>query len=329
MTNKNRKPIIAVAGVSLAFSLAFTGMVGCNQQPAGGAETTTLASMGSDVVTDPFGSTVTPESSDPAGTTVTTAPEETTTEPAPQFVEVNETVYVTFKRPENKVNIRKGPGKQYDAVGEAKDGTKFTRVKYSSTWSAVLIDGVEYYVSSDCLSTKAPLEFNPYDGTVYVATDNANLRSKPDLEYSEIDAVAVKNQALVAIGISVDGKWYKISYEKNTGDRVYLYISASVVTTTQPGSEKPDDGFIPLSKQIKVIDGKQVNVRSAPLIPEPETKDNTNSIGLAIGGQVFTVVAVSPDGGWYRIKFTPENGTEGEYYITAKSQFVADVTSGK
>lgn len=321
MTNKNRNPIIAVAGVSLAFSIAFTGMVGCNQQPAGGAETTTLASMGSDVVTDPFGSTVTPESSDPAGTTGTTAPEETTTEPAPQFVEVNEVVYVTFKRPENKVNIRKGPGKQYDAVGEAKDGTKFTRVKYSSTWSAILIDGVEYYVSSDCLTTKAPLEFNPYDGTVYVATENANLRSKPDLEYSEIDAVAVRNQALVAIGVSVDGKWYKISYEKNTGDRVYLYISASVVTTKQAGGEQPDDGFTSLSKQIKIT-AESLYVRSAPSSDNKET-----IVGTALKDQVFTVVAVSPDGSWYRIKFTPENGTEGEYYISASSNYVVDVTA--
>lgn len=306
MTNKNLKPVIAVAGVSLAVSLVFTGLVGCKNNPGSDDETTTLPSI--------YEST-----SDPVGSNsgeVTTAEVTTEAETEPEYTEVNETVYVTVA----SVNIRKGPGTKYDSIGVATEGQTFTRVKHSASWSVVLVEGEEYYISSDCLSTTNPsstdITFEPIDKVIYVTVDNANVRTKPNLETSEIKYVAVKDQALTAIGISSDKKWYKINYldtEKN--EEHVLYISASVVTADKAGSD-----FLDLNKKITVLVEK-LSIRTYPSTKETES----TVIAVAVKDQVLDVIGVSPDGNWYMIKHKLSTGAEGTYFVTAGSNYVKDV----
>lgn len=309
--NKNLKPVIAVAGVSLAVSLAFTGLVGCNNTPAEGDETTTLPSI-YDTTTDPAGSGTVPGPDATTDEITTKAPET-----APTYTEVNETVYVIVA----SVNLREGPGTGYASHGIASEGQSFTRIKYSESWSVVKdSEGNEYYISSDCLSTKSPsstdVTFEAIDTTVYVTVEKANVRTKPDLENSEVKYVAVKDQAITAIGISTDGKWYKVNYldtEKN--EEHVLYISASVVTAKKAGSD-----FTKTEKQIKVIVEK-VSIRTYPSTKEEES----TIIAVAVKDQVLNVIGVSPDGNWYMIKYELADGSTMDYFVTAGSTYVADV----
>ncbi|MBO5270480.1 MAG: SH3 domain-containing protein [Clostridia bacterium] len=307
MTNKNLKPVIAVAGVSLAVSLVFTGLVGCKNNPGSDDETTTLPSI-YESTSDPVGS----NSGEVTTDEVTTA-EET----EPEYTEVNETVYVTVA----SVNIRKGPGTKYDSIGVATEGQTFTRVKHSASWSVVLVEGEEYYISSDCLSTTNPsstdITFEPIDKVIYVTVDNANVRTKPNLETSEIKYVAVKDQALTAIGISSDKKWYKINYldtEKN--EEHVLYISASVVTAEKAGSD-----FLDLNKKIVVL--QQIKIRNYPSFDDKESL----MVAVAVKDQILDVVGVSPDGNIYMIKYKSDTVKEGFYFVTANPTYVKDVES--
>ena len=301
--NRNMKPVIAVAGVSLALSIAFTGLVGCSDQ--GDAKDTTLPSMYDTTTADPSVTTAEPTVTTDAATT------------SAEWIEVNETVYVTV----DSVNLRKGPGKNYDVVGIATKGDSFTRVKYRGDWSLLVKDGEEVYISSDCLSTTDPTEvalvFNPIDTTLVVNVESANLRSAPSTE-SEIKAVVTKDTELVAIGVSVDGKWYKISYVNPQNETQTLYVSASVV---DPEDEVPGADFTAISKKVKVL-VDQLAIRT---IPSTDTDSGSVAVAYAAKDQVFTVTGVSPDGKWYMIKYTPQGGTEGNYFISAGANYVADV----
>ena len=303
--NKNLKPVIAVAGLSLAFSVAFTGLVSCDKGGNGGDETTTNPSI--------YDSTA-----DPAATSDPTASssDETTADPN-EYVEVDETVYVTVEQ----VNLRSEPKAiESTYVTTGYYGNSFKRIKYSENWSVILVGEEELYVSSDCVSTtdptKLPVEFNAVDKTVYVTTSKLNLRTYPSTESALgiIHAVVEKDTELVAIGLSTDGKWYKISYDEKV-----LYVSADSVSDRLVGSD-----FTAVDKKVQIT-ADTLNVRKIP-----SSDNNISEIVGAVGkGTVVTVIGVSPDGNWYKVKFTPNGGTEGEYYMSASSNYSKDAVDAE
>lgn len=72
----------------------------------------------------------------------------------PTFTEVNETLYVI-----SDVNIRKGPGTNYEKVGKLKVGESITRIGVGDNgWSKVMYNGEEAYISSNYLSKTKPEE---------------------------------------------------------------------------------------------------------------------------------------------------------------------------
>ena len=288
--SKNMKPVVAVAGVALALSLTFTGLVACNK--GGEGDDTTAPSI---YQTDENGSTYLDTSA------VTYEPQE--------FQNVDETVYVIV----DSVNLREGPSATAKVVAYPQKGDTFRRVKYNENWSVVIFDGKEYYISSDCLSTQDPnilnVTFNPVDYVVYVTVAQCNLRDYPSTEEgaSNIVYIATNEEALVAIGVSSDGKWYKVVYtEKETKKEVTCYVSASVVS-----KDKVDAGFTDVTKTVYVT-AEQLNIRTAP------TADDASTIvAAAVKGTALQVVGVNAAGTWYKVRYTVD-GTEGFYYVSVK-----------
>lgn len=71
----------------------------------------------------------------------------------PIFTEVNETVYAI-----SDVNIRKGPGTNYEKVGQLKYGENITRVGIGDNgWSKVIYKGEKAYISSNYLTKTKPV----------------------------------------------------------------------------------------------------------------------------------------------------------------------------
>ena len=75
-----------------------------------------------------------------------------TTETAPAFTAVDETVYVTG----DQVNLRKSAGTSGEIAAKLSRGTKLQRTGSSDSWSRVIYQDQECYISSQYVSTKEP-----------------------------------------------------------------------------------------------------------------------------------------------------------------------------
>ena len=83
-----------------------------------------------------------------------TEPAETepTTQAAPEFAAVDETVYITG----NDVNVRLSCSTSSDVVATLNRGASVKRTGYSEEWSRVVYQEKECYIASEYLSTEAP-----------------------------------------------------------------------------------------------------------------------------------------------------------------------------
>ena len=138
------------------------------------------------------------------------------------------------------VNIRSGPGKDYQVVGSlAKNEAISVTASTDNGWKKI---GDKKYVLTEFLSgnqpaapttaattsptTTAAPEETAHTGTYYVASDSMNVRSGPGLDYS------VVKQLKKAAGIDVVAKtsngWYKTV--------VGTYVKADLCTSTKPAT---------------------------------------------------------------------------------------------
>lgn len=111
------------------------------------------------------------------GAALLTAPEETTTEETTtETVETTEET-VEYAWPYEacddtvwasvRANLRTGPGMEYPCVGDVDCGEELSRRGLSGDWSAVMIDGREYYIASELLLMERP-------GKLSIITYDAN-----------------------------------------------------------------------------------------------------------------------------------------------------------
>ena len=211
------------------------------------------------------------------------------------------------------VNLRSGPGKTYDEVGEVQVGKDVTVLKKGSTWSRIRIDGRECYVMSRFLSatkptiTPAPTETaEKKTETAYVYSKNGapvRVRKGAGSSYSVVGEVAY------GIRVQVDGtrgKWSHITYETGSG-----YIMSSYLTSEKPepyATATPKPTATPkateaMSERAYVVsaNGKSVNVR----------KSAKNGAKVITSLDVGTQVTVTQRGTrWSRV-----TGSFGEGYM--------------
>lgn len=88
--------------------------------------------------------------------------EETTEEYAWPYEACEDTVWASVR-----ANLRTGPGMEYPCVDDVDCGEELSRCGISGEWSAVMVDGQEYYISSELLLAERP-------GRLSVITYDAN-----------------------------------------------------------------------------------------------------------------------------------------------------------
>ena len=183
-------------------------------------------------------------------TTEGTTTEAETTEPANwEFTDVDEVVYVKNCL---EVNLRSTPSwsTNDNIVGSLQFGDERTykRVKYNSVWSGIEVDGEICYVRSDYLTTDDGfVVFEDADKTIYAVNE---VSDSGVFVYNFTDTAAdnakwgvVKHGAeLHVVGISKNGKWYRIefTYTDNDGKTVeaknlYIY-NGKYVSDTKPAA---------------------------------------------------------------------------------------------
>ena len=208
----------------------------------------------------------------------------------------SDTVYVTG----SGVNLRAGPGTSYDVKMTLPRGTKLQRTGTVNGWSQVQYEGKEYYVSSSLVSTDAPegaetetvsedksaaesKSSSSGSGTLTVTSD-VNVRSGAGTGYS-ILGVAKKGETLSYSAF--DGKWYKVTYNGQTG-----YVNRKLV------SEKSSPSVNKESGKIEVV--SKANIRSGP-------GTSYSILGVADVGATLTVTGHT-DSNWYEISYNGKTG---------------------
>ena len=236
-----------------------------------------------------------------------------------------ETVYVTT----NDLNLRTQPSKNGAVVARLAFGTKLERVgKNAAGWSKVLVNGNEYYVSSDYLTTEdvtgasfALLE-SPENKTV--TADTLKIRTSPWMDDLDENVVGYlrKGDTVKCVAKSPDGYWYRI--ELTEGKFYYvgaLYLSGYVPGTVIPGTpDNPDNEdeptrpavtFTTLTEPLLMYAiNKTGGVR---VYGEPDNL--TATVKTLTVGSAVRCVAVSTDGSWYKVTF-PE-APSVSFYIQA------------
>ena len=201
------------------------------------------------------------------------------------------------------VNIRKGPGTDYDVIGTASTGQYYTRTgRVDNGWSRISYNGGDAYISDSFLSTSQPTatpaanySVTATGGTVTV-TAEVNLRKGPGTNYDSIGTVPTGTQ-LTRTGYT--DSWTRVQYN---GQEVFVYS-----TYVTDGSTSNNSGGTTSSSGTGTVTGNLVNVRSGP-------GTNYNSIGSYNYGATVTITGESS--GWYQISYNGQTGYISSQYVT-------------
>lgn len=113
------------------------------------------------------------------------------------------------------VNIRSGPGTDYEKLGTAKTGARLSIIGRSSDgkWYLVSTSDGEGYVNRNLISVRDYAEVSSLSGTLEI-TGDVNLRSGPGTGYDVLDK-AKTGDALTMTGVT-DSGWYRVDLDGQT-----------------------------------------------------------------------------------------------------------------
>lgn len=124
------------------------------------------------------------------------------------------------------LNVREGPGTNYNILFQIKKGTVVTTISKSNGWYKISYNNKNGYVSGDYIQSSG--ENTGKKG--YVTADVLNIRSGPATTYSVLFKLTSGTTVNV---ISKTGNWYEISYDGKKG-----YACADYISTESTGSNK-------------------------------------------------------------------------------------------
>jgi N-acetylmuramoyl-L-alanine amidase len=143
--------------------------------------------------------------------------------PQPEFETETETETETKKRRAtvngNNVNIRSGPGTDYDRLTQVSEGTILTVLAESGSWLQVELPGGDKgwiagwlvdFVGTSTGDTKLSGEYTmPADAgrSVLVMKPSVNIRSGPGLQHPVISSVTLGQQLII---LREEGSWYAV-----------------------------------------------------------------------------------------------------------------------
>lgn len=225
------------------------------------------------------------------------------------------------------VNVRSGPGTEYDIIGQLTSGDEVQvtgRSDEESNWLRIGFDGREGWVAYFTVTVLSPTTdvviVEPPDGQVaprlaatptmpsaftdiYVtAYRSVNVRTGPGLEYSSIGDLDVGSTADV-IGRSADDRWLQIDFNGDSGWVAFFVVTLTgamdEIAVTEASGEAETEA---LPDSVEVIMRYNVNLHSDPLLESPV---------LDVVPYETTLQAQArsdPEGTWIQVTFAEQVG---------------------
>ena len=190
----------------------------------------------------------------------------------------------------DSVNMRKGPGTDYDKVGSYNTGTSVEILDTvtngaGETWHQVeiLSSGATGYIRSDFITIINKVEESPT--THYINGDNVRLRSGAGTSFQEIDKFD-KGTKIKLLGVSANSenneeKWYKVKII-STGDEGYIRSDFIKIVTTD---------------QTPYVNDDSVNLRSS----ETSSSDSLGKLNSGTKVEIVSTVKNSKGEEWNKV----------------------------
>lgn len=256
------------------------------------------------------------------------------------YTATNDTVYVIT----DHLSIRTSPEVAEDnAVAWVDADAELTRLGYyANGWSKISYEDKEYYVSTDCLTTKKPItSFTDVNETVYF-TKNAYIYTRPSYieGYSKPVDTFYFGESITRTGVATvpfvdeDGKEYifaRVEYTvkvDGVDTPVVYYVNNEYLSTEKPAD--PDGGieFEDCDVVLKVIASQSIAIRKSAIWIDGDDEHNTAQIvDYAKTGDTLQTVGkgVESDGTvWYKVVIS-----ESTYYVIFNAENLEIVTQGE
>ena len=192
------------------------------------------------------------------------------------------------------VNVRKGPGIEYERIETLAAGREVTVLGEEYGWYHIKWNNSTGYVLKEYLMLNGDVSSRPTNATVSGGS-TINVRSGPGTDYSRI---AMLSQGKRVTVLSKQDDWYYISFDGTTG-----YIHSDYLTRDGSGSSAAQSTAAPaVDKSVgnaTVVGGNTINVRSGP-------DTGYSRVTMVSAGKRLTVL--SEEGGWFKVSF---DGTVG------------------
>ena len=222
------------------------------------------------------------------------APEEEEKEDAEEeeftVSEMNDTVYISA----GSVNLRVGPGTEYDVASTQAKGTELKRTgAVENGWSRVEYGGKVCYVSNDYISSEKPTVDVSGKSDTVVITSDANIRTGPGTSY-EVVTTLTKGTELKRTGEAENG-WSRVEY-----DGKEAYISDTLIKAKDSATATQDFTVTEESGKVKVTVDIGANIRTGP-------GSDYELLGAAPKDAELTVTGKT-ENNWYQVKFNDKTG---------------------
>ncbi|MDO4540381.1 MAG: N-acetylmuramoyl-L-alanine amidase [Syntrophomonadaceae bacterium] len=202
------------------------------------------------------------------------------------------------------VNVRSGPGTDYDIMDGLTHDTRVEILQVQGDWSQVRYGGQQGWIKSEYLQP---------DIELIVTGATVNLRSGPGTTYGIAGELAAGDK-LILLGVS--GEWYKVRDAQEREGYIFAELAARVDTPAAPATPPAPPATTGNDPSFGTISsGSAVNVRSGP-------GTDYDAMGRLTPGTDYPLLGDQDD--WYRIRFDGSENAWVASWLVERAEPLAD-----
>ena len=221
----------------------------------------------------------------------------------------------------NRVNVRRGPGKGYAVTTELNPGTQVTVEEVEGKWS-LISSPVTGYMMSTYISKKAPSGTTPAPTVTPAPAGTGKVRYIVSPDGKTVNLRHGPNEKTYAVRARLDyGTKVTVLSSENGWSRVRTannltgYVKNTYLTAVKPGAAPAPEGatpvptkstFKPFSATISSANGKSVNLRR-------DAGAGYATVTQIPNGSKITVT--DEKGSWYKVTYSTYSGYVKKEYV--------------